>query len=175
MITRPEPGEYSQYYHGYIQSVEGGDILKILKQQPAELNDILNGLSEKQCETGYAPGKWSIKELLCHIIDSERVFAYRALRFARKDRTPLPGFEQDDYVKFSGANDRGIASLINEFEHLRLANVELFSSFNNITIHRTGEANHNEVSIRALVWITAGHSAHHFRILREKYLKEYEL
>lgn len=170
MITRPEPGEYSQYYHGYIQSVEGGDILKILKQQPAELNDILNGLSEKQCETGYAPGKWSIKELLCHIIDSERVFAYRALRFSRKDRTPLAGFEQDDYVIASLANERTLSSLLNEFEHLRLSNIELFSSFNNTTIHRTGEANNNEISIRALIWIIAGHAAHHFHILKEKYI-----
>lgn len=170
IVTRPEPGEYSQYYHGYIQSVKEDDIFAVLSRQPAELKALLKGLSEKQCETGYAPGKWSIKELLCHIIDTERVFAYRALRFSRKDRTPLAGFEQDDYVKASMANDRAIASLINEFEHLRLANIELFSSFNNTTIHRTGEANHNEVSIRALIWITAGHAAHHFRILKEKYL-----
>jgi len=170
IITRPEPGEYSQYYHGYIQSVEGEDIFSVLRQQPSELKELLKGLSEKQCETGYAPGKWSIKELLCHIIDSERVFAYRALRFARKDRTALPGFEQDDYVKFSGANGRSIASLISEFEYLRLSNIELFSSFNNITIHLTGEANHNEISIRALVWIIAGHAAHHMRILKEKYM-----
>ncbi|GMU87604.1 MAG: DNA damage-inducible protein DinB [Ignavibacteriales bacterium] len=171
VITRPEPGEYSQYYHGYIQSVAAADdVSDTLHEQPYELRKLLSGLNDKQCETGYAPGKWSIKEILCHIMDSERVFAYRALRFARKDRTPLAGYEQDDYVIASRANGRALKSLINEFEHLRLSNIELFSSFDSSTIHRTGPANQNEISVRALVWIIAGHAAHHMRIIKEKYL-----
>ena len=118
----------------------------------------------------YAKDKWSIKELLLHIIDTERVFAYRALRFAREDKTDLPGFEQDDYVITSDANTRSKASLLNEYNFQRASTIALFSSFNDSMLMKIGMAGGNPMSVRAIGFITSGHEVHHCNILRERYL-----
>lgn len=170
VITPPEPGEYSSYYQSYIDAVRSEDIFELLRQQPETLERLLQNLPDKKADSGYAAGKWSIKELISHIIDTERVFSYRTLRFARKDRTALAGFEQDDFVKASGANKRTLRSLLDEFKYLRMSNVLLYESINKSSWHWTGEANNVEVSVRALIYITAGHVQHHTKILQERYL-----
>ena len=169
-VTRPEVGEYAPYYEKYIALTREGDVIEILERQAAETLALLRGLSEEQGAARYEPGKWSVKEVVGHIIDGERVFAYRALRFARGDRTPLPGFEQDDYVRGGNFEARTFKDLIDEFEHVRRATVALLRPLGEEEWRRTGTASDNEVSVRALAHIIAGHEAHHMRILRERYL-----
>ena len=118
----------------------------------------------------YAENKWTIKEILVHIMDDERIYAYRALRIARNDKTPLPGFEQDDYVPFSKANQRSLASILREYKTVRQATVSLFTSFNMEDLLRIGTANDHPVSVRALAWHIAGHELHHLNIIKERYL-----
>jgi hypothetical protein len=130
----------------------------------------LRGLTETQAATRYAPDKWSIKELIGHIIDGERVFAYRLLCFARQDQTPLPGFEQDDYVRAGNFDNRQWSDLVEEFELVRRANLSLLRSLDEEAWMRRGTANDDEVSVRALAYIIAGHETHHMQILRTRYL-----
>ncbi len=170
VITPPEKGEYAPYYQPYINSVSSEDIFALLRAQADILESLLANVPDKKADTGYAAGKWSIKELLSHLIDTERVFSYRTLRIARKDITPLAGFEQDDFVKESGAKKRTLRSLIDEFKLLRMANVLMMESIDPSCWHRTGTANGFEVSVRALIYITAGHVQHHTNVLKERYL-----
>ena len=168
--TRPASGEYAEYYDRYISLVPEGDIVATLEKQFETTLALLGGIDETHANKRYAPGKWSIKELVGHLIDSERVFAYRALRFARNDQTPLSGFEQDDYVRSGGFDDRAMADLAEEFEHVREANIILFGSFAPEAWSLRGPANDVEVSVRALVYIIAGHEAHHIQVLQTRYL-----
>ena len=170
-VTRPEVGEYAPYYEKYIALTREGDVIEILERQAAETLALLRGLSEEQAATRYEPGKWSVKELVGHIIDGERVFAYRALRFARGDRTPLPGFEQDDYVAGGNFDARTLRDLADEFEHVRRATIALLRPLGAEAWRLAGTANDNGVSVRALAHIIAGHELHHVRVLREKYLR----
>ena len=168
--TRPTSGEYAEYYDRYISLVPEGDIVVTLEKQLDTTLALLGGIDESQANKRYAPDKWSIKELVGHVIDGERVFAYRALRFARNDQTPLSGFEQDDYVRSGGFDDRALADLAEEFEHVREANIILFGSLAPEAWSLRGPANEVEVSVRALVYIIAGHEAHHVTVLKTKYL-----
>jgi hypothetical protein len=169
-IGRPAETEYMPYYGKYVSLVPGGEILAILDQQSKETLAQLRAIPEERGTFRYAPDKWSIKELLGHLIDSEIIFAYRALRFARNDRTPLPGFEQDDYVRAGGFDARPLSGLIEELEMVRRATVLLFKHLPEEAWLRTGLANDSEVSVRALAYIIAGHERHHLNVLREKYL-----
>jgi uncharacterized damage-inducible protein DinB len=168
--TRPRADEYSPYYHGYVSLVPAGDVVETLERQHAETQALLAGLSDEQGAARYGPGKWSVKELVGHLVDSERVFAYRVLRFARGDRTPLPGFEQDDYVRGGDFDARTLADLAAEFAAVRRATVALLRSLDAAAWARTGAANDAEVSVRALAHIIAGHELHHVNILRTRYL-----
>ena len=167
---RPEAGEYSEYHGKYIALVPGTDILGALEAQRLVMAQLLGARSEREGNFRYAADKWTVKEVIGHVTDSERIFAYRALRFARADNTPLSGFEQDDYVKSGGFRDRTLADLAEEFAEVRGATIALFSGLEGPAWQRRGIANNNEVSVRALAFIIAGHELHHRRILEEKYL-----
>lgn len=169
--TRPVPGQYLLYYDTYIGNIpEEADPLYMLEKLPEALQQAVGHLSDEQARYAYAPGKWTIKEMLVHIIDTERIFAYRALRFARNDKTDLPGFEQDDYVPASEANDRPLAAILQEYTTVRAATLSLFHSFSAAQLERTGTANGGPSSVRALLFIIPGHELHHLRIFRERYL-----
>lgn len=171
---RPASSEYAPYYETYIGKVSGDDIVTELRNQLYQTTLFLNSLSEEQANHRYAPDKWSIKELVGHINDTERIFAYRALRFARNDQTPIEGYEQDDYVKNSQFDNYQFADLVEEFKNLRQANLVLFSNLADEAWSRTGKANNKEISVRALAYIIAGHELHHIGVLREKYLPNEE-
>jgi len=168
-VARPEPAEYSPYHEGYISLVPGHDILGALEWQRRQTLILLSGRDESEGDFRYAPDKWSVKEVLGHVCDSERIFAYRALRIARGDRTPLAGFEQDDYIRNSPFAARPIAEIIEDYIAVRRATLTLFRNLDEPAWMRRGIANNNEISVRALAYITAGHEVHHRRILEEKY------
>lgn len=169
--TRPAEGDFLPYAAGYINLIpHDANPLELLRSQPAEIHAVFAGLREDQMVKGYAPGKWTLKEMLLHQIDSERVFAYRAMRFARADGQNLPGFEQDDYVANSAANDRTVSSLLAEYDATRAATVALFESFTEEQLNRRGTANGGPATVRALLYMVPGHERHHLNIIRERYL-----
>ncbi|GAB3222535.1 DinB family protein [Hymenobacter seoulensis] len=169
LLTTPTATEYAPYYHTYVRLITG-DPLEALRHQPTELRHLLAGLSDEQALFRYAPGKWSIKENLVHMMDTERIFAYRALRIARGDTTPLPGFEQDDYVPASGADARALEDILREYDTVRAATLSLFQSFRPEDYERLGTASGQPVSVRGMAYILPGHEAHHINLLRERYL-----
>jgi hypothetical protein len=168
-IARPQAGEYAPYYDGYISLIQGEDILNTLDQQRRETMLLLCGRDEEDGDFRYAPDKWSAKEVLGHVCDAERIFAYRALRIARADAKPLEGFEQDDYVRNGPFAQRPLADLVEDFIAVRRATLSLLRDLDEAAWLRRGIANKNEVSVRALAYIIAGHELHHRRILEEKY------
>jgi hypothetical protein len=169
-MTRPNSDEYAPYYEKYVSLVAPGDITAILTRQLDATLELLRGIDESRAGNSYAEGKWSIKELIGHLIDTERIFSYRALRFARNDQTPLSGFEQDDYVRGANFDEQSLADLAIEFEYVRRSNIQLYKSLNEAAWSRRGPANGIEVSVRALAFITAGHEAHHVEVLKTRYL-----
>jgi uncharacterized damage-inducible protein DinB len=169
--ARPEVNEYAPYYEKYVSLVPDGNIVETLERQAADTLALLRGVTEEKAASRYEAGKWSVKEVLGHITDGERIFAYRALRFARNDQTPLSGFEQDDYVRAADFDARTFASLVAEFESVRAATLTLLRSFDDAAWQRRGVASDNQVSVRALAHIIAGHELHHIGILRERYLQ----
>jgi hypothetical protein len=168
-IARPEPGEYTPYYDRYISLVQSDDILGTLDQQRRQTVLLLSGRSEADGNFRYAPEKWNAKELLGHVCDTERVFAYRALRIARADTTPMEGFEQDDYIRNGPFAHRQFCDLIEDYIAVRRATLTLFRNLDQAAWVRRGTANKNEVTVRALAYIIAGHELHHRGILEEKY------
>jgi uncharacterized damage-inducible protein DinB len=170
-IFKPAPGEYDPYTIMYIDRVpDDGLIMTHLADNSAQMDLFLRSLPADTLEYRYAPGKWTIKEILLHIIDAERIFTYRALRFARTDATPLSGYDQDPYVAASNANSRSLDNLLREFTCVRQSTIALFSSLADEAWMRTGTANNAAVSVRALAYIIAGHELHHLNIIKEKYL-----
>jgi DinB superfamily len=169
--SRPDKSEYPVYCEGYVSRVPAGDIVEILGSQLEDSLALFRSIPEARGGYRYAEGKWSVKEVIGHIIDSERIFAYRALRFSRGDGTPLAGFEQDDYVRGGAFDKRSLKDLIDEFEHVRRATISLFSSLDGEAWSRRGSANKNEMSVRALAFVLAGHERHHVEILRTRYLR----
>lgn len=170
LIARPAPTEYAPYYGRYIDLV-GDDLLGDLRKNGEATHRLLGTLPENSGDFRYAPDKWSVKEVLGHLVDGERVFAYRALRFARQDATPLPGFEQDDWVPNGDFGRRTLRSLLDEHHAVRAASLALFENLPEEAWDRVGIANDLPMSVRALAFAIAGHEAHHQRILREKYLE----
>jgi DinB family protein len=168
--SRPVAGEFLPYYERYIALVPEGDVLSTLETQMNETQALLGGLPASISTYRYAPGKWSVNEVIGHLIDSERIFCARALRFARKDPTPLPGFEQDDYVRNSKFDAYPLAELASEMEAVRRASVFLFKHLEEPAWMNRGIANNAEVSVRALAYIIAGHELHHREILHTRYL-----
>ncbi len=169
-ISRPETDEFDSYYERYISLVADGDIISALKNQIAETLGLLAEISAEKADFRYAEGKWSVKELVGHMIDTERIFAYRALRIARGDRTPIEGYEQDDYIKNAEFSKCNLEDLAEEFALVRRANVLMFQNLSETAWHRRGTANEKEISVRALAYISAGHEIYHAGILKERYL-----
>jgi uncharacterized damage-inducible protein DinB len=169
VIARPQAGEYAPYYERYISLIQENDILATLDRQRRETVLLLSGLSEEQGDFRYAPDKWSAKQVLGHVCDTERIFAYRALRIARGDATPIEGFEQDDYVKNGPFARHAIAEVIEDYIAVRRATISLLRSLEEAAWSRRGIANKNEVTVRAIAYMIAGHEVHHRRILLEKY------
>ena len=168
---RPQPGEYAPYYDCYISLVPGNDVLAAFDAQRRQMLLLLSGRTEADGDLRYASDKWSLKEVLGHINDGERILSYRALRIARADATPIEGYEQDDYVRNSPFGQRPLSDLIEDYIAVRRATVSLFRNLDEAAWTRRGVANKNEVTVRALAYIIAGHELHHRRIIEEKYLK----
>lgn len=168
---RPGKDEYLSFYQSYIQTVPEGDLIEIMRDNLETTLKLLWSVSEEKSTFRYADGKWTIRELLGHMIDAERVFSYRALRFSRNDQTDLQGFDENVFIANSNYNNRTFSSIINEFEHLRKANIILFSGLTEEMWEFIGTANKGVVSVRALGCIIIGHENHHIRILKERYLQ----
>ena len=168
-VARPGPAEYNPYYERYVSLVPQGDILSTLESQRRQMLLLLSGRDDADGDFRYAPGKWSATEVLGHVCDTERIFAYRALRIARGDRTPIEGFEQDDYVKNGPFAREPLSEIIEDYIAVRRATLTLFRNLDETAWMRSGIANKNEVTVRALAYLIAGHELHHRRILEEKY------
>ena len=169
MIEKPSESEYAPFYAGYIARIPAVDVLEILESQSSELRGLASAASPELEVYRYAPGKWSVREVFGHLIDGERVFGYRAFRIGRGDQTPLPGFDENEYVAASGYHHRDLTSLTEEFALVRAANLAVFHSLAGDGWRRLGTANGHPVSVRALAFIMAGHVSHHLALLGERY------
>ena len=167
-IHAPRETEYAPYYGRYISLVPRTDIIGVLQKQQED-TESLRGLSDEEACFRYSPDKWSIKQVLGHVIDTERIFAYRALRIARGDKTPIEGFEQDDYVRNAPFERISMTELMNEYAAVRTSTISLFRHFAPEAWTRIGTASGKEVSVRALAYMIAGHELHHRKVLKEKY------
>jgi hypothetical protein len=170
LIPRPGPTEHAPYYARYIGRVPDGDLIALLRDQVIETSALLRGVSDDRANFAYAPGKWTIKEVVGHISDVERVMAYRALRFARKDATPLPGFDENAWGPAGEFGARTLGDLVEELQVVRAATIQLAKHLSQEALARVGTANGTPTSVRALLYIIAGHERHHAELLRERYL-----
>ncbi len=170
IISKPESNEYAEYYGSYVSLVEKTDLLVTLENQMEETQETLATIPEEKGTFRYALGKWSIKELIGHIIDTERIMAYRALRFARNDSLEIKGFEQDDYIENASFDSCKLNDLSNEFKLVRESNLYMFKNLTGDAWSRSGVASGNPVSVKALAFIIAGHELHHINILKDRYL-----
>ena len=161
--------EYHSYYQNYINQLPDQELLIILQDQKEEFIDFLKGLTEEDLKHSYAQGKWTVAQVLQHVIDTERIFQYRALTIAREDLSPIPGFDQDAYVPVSKANRRSLDSFVKEFESVRNAGITLFESFEEDMSNRIGAANKSQLSPRAAGFIMAGHQQHHLKLFKTHY------
>ncbi len=168
-ISRPTAGDCTAYLLGYVDLVPDGSILETLAAQIDETAALLSAAGEERGEHRYAPGKWTVKEVVAHLADTEQVFAYRALRFARGDATPLPGFDHDDWVRHAGCGDRTLAEMTSLMRSARAASLALFATLPDAAWSRRGVATGAEIVVSAFPWVLAGHELHHRRILRERY------
>ncbi|MEO8138240.1 MAG: DinB family protein [Gemmatimonadota bacterium] len=170
VITRPESGEFAAHYATYIDAVKGSDALPVLKAQRETTARFLAAVPESRAGFRYAEGKWSLREVVGHLSDAERIFSYRLLRFARADATPLPGFDENTYVPAGEFERRSLASVAAEFASVREATLALVQGLTSEALLRRGVASGKEMSARALAWTIAGHEAHHIRVLGERYI-----
>ena len=170
MITKPQHDEYPAYAAGYVAKVPGGPILEILEYLRDNTFNFFSRMTDAQAKYAYAEDKWTLKQVLGHMIDTERIFAYRALCISRGDKISLPGFDQDDYMATSVFDDRSIQSLAAEFKAVRESNIFLYNSFTDEQSLIVGTANNNPISVRAIVYMTVGHELHHVDIVKEKYI-----
>ena len=170
LAARPLDTEYAPYYGRYVSRVPDGDVVRTLETQIADTLALLRGVPEARAGHRYADDKWSLKEVVGHMADAERIFAYRAMRIGRGDATPLPGFEQDDYVRNAGFDRVPLADLVAELEAVRRATILLLRGMDDAALARRGTASGFDVTVRALAFIIAGHERHHAGIIRERYL-----
>ena len=170
-IGRPEPTEYAPYYEKYVSLVPEDDVVSGLDEQGRTTLDLLRGLEEEGSRYRYAPGKWSIKEVAGHIIDTERVMAYRALYFGRRNEAAVPGFDQDVTAGHAPYDRLPLSEILDEYESVRRSSLHLFRHFDKDAWLRRGAANNNEVTVRALAYVILGHERHHVEILRSRYIR----
>lgn len=171
-MNHPNPNEYPSYYEPYINLVKDENIIRVLEEQILTMQNILSEVPEEKENFTYAEGKWTMKEVIGHVIDTERIFAYRALRFARQDKTPLPGFDQDIYVPAGNFNKRTLYDLAHEFGIVRESNLIMFRNFDEKAWNSSGSANEKEISVKAIAYVMAGHALHHMNVIRSKYILE---
>ncbi len=169
-MPKPSPTAYPGYFQKYIDQVPEQDLHEAFANQDRVMQHFLSSISEEQSTHAYAPGKWTIKEMLQHMIDTERIFNYRAVCFARKEATSLPGFEENDYAANSNANARSWKDLVEEFLAVRHATELMYNSFTDEMLATAGKANNNEVTVGSLGFISVGHFYHHKKVVEEKYL-----
>lgn len=169
-VKNLQPSEYNPYYQPYIDKANNLTLKEGLMTNHESVITFLGSIPEAKLDFRYADGKWTIKEIVLHLIDTERIFAYRALRIARADKTALPGFDQDEYVPTSLANERIFDSILSEYKAVRSATIALFDSFNDDTLKRIGTASNSSLSVRAAGFITIGHENHHCEVIRNRYL-----
>ena len=169
-MNRPDLEKVPTFYRGYVEKVPEGDLMSLMIESRDNVINVLQDISEDKGAFAYAEGKWTIKELIGHLSDSERVFAYRALRFGRADHTDLAGYEQDDYVQQSRANHLSMAELIREFTNIRNATIDLYNAFDEKALARFGSANGFRIDVNTLGYIIIGHTEHHLNVLKEFYL-----
>jgi hypothetical protein len=169
-MSRPDLARVPEWYHKYIRQAEGEDLVRLLTEQIPSFSAFMSSIPAGKHNYRYAEGKWSIKDLLQHMIDAERIFAYRALRFARKDSTQLPGFEENEYALTARAERRKWDEMLDEFRLLRESNIILFSSFDEDELESAGIASGKSIYVRAIGFILVGHVNHHLNIIRERYL-----
>lgn len=169
-IPRPTDGQFAHFHASYVRNVPDGDVLALLEKQGRETVALLRGLSATQSQHRYAPGKWSIREVVGHLSDAERVFTYRALSFARGDASALPGFDENAWGATTNAHQRSLPELLDEFAAVRAATLALFRGFSDLEIARGGTASGQRMTVGGLVYVTTGHERHHVRILKERYL-----
>jgi uncharacterized damage-inducible protein DinB len=162
--------EYASYYSPYINALGNVNLIEELEKSISTFEEFLNQIPLEKHEFRYAEGKWTIKDIVQHLIDAERVFAYRSLRFARKDQTPLSGFDENEYVDATAADKRTLTDLLQEYKAVRLSTLYLFKSFSDEELMYTGIASNNSFTVRAIGFITIGHQKHHQRIIAERYL-----
>jgi uncharacterized damage-inducible protein DinB len=167
---RPTPDEYAPFFSGYVSQVPDGDVIDALEQGRKDTKKLLGNLSEAQAAHCYAPGKWSVKGVVGHIADAERVFTYRALWFARGGKDPLPGWDENAWAQESHFDAQTLKDLLRNYDAVRDATLALVRAFPEEVWTRSGTANNKPVSVRGLIWVTAGHERHHLKILRERYL-----
>lgn len=170
-MARPDMTRVPEFYHNYINHVPEADLMTAFKNQTTLFTEFLESIPANKIDYAYAPGKWTIKEVLQHIIDAERVFTYRSLRFARKDSTPLPGFDENLFAKNAKADKRKWSELIEEFKNLRKATIFLFGSLDDEQLEEAGISNHYSNYVLAFGYIVIGHPLHHMRIIKERYLQ----
>lgn len=163
-------GDYNPYYKTYIDKLGESELVPTLKRQLKNFPNFMASIPEEKLQFAYAAGKWTILESLQHIIDTERVFQYRAFRFSRNDQTPLPGFNQDDFVPESYANDKSIDAIIEEYKTVRASSIGLFSTFDDAVLQRLGTASNSPMSVAAIGFIVCGHQRHHRDLIRDRYL-----
>ena len=172
MITprKLQANESSEYFKRYINLVENENIIQALKNQLTDLEDYFSTWPNDKWNYAYAEGKWTLKEVLIHMMDAERILAYRALRIARNDATPLPGFDQDAFTPFMNATNRSVQSVMNEYRAVRMATITLFENLDDLALSRIGTASNAPASPLALAFIIAGHELHHMIVVKEKYV-----
>lgn len=170
IIARPPAAESAPFFDAYVSKVNASDAFAVLDEAAQQTPAFLESIPADRWDYRYAPGKWSLKESLIHMLDTERIFSYRALRIARNDKTPLAGFEQDDYVPFCNAGRRSPESIVDEYRHIRAATLHLFRYLTPDDLVRSGSASGGPVTVRALAYLIAGHEIHHIRLVRERYL-----
>jgi uncharacterized damage-inducible protein DinB len=168
-MKRPLEGDYAPFYAGYMKNVPD-NVIKALEEQLHSTNSFLKAIPQDKIDFRYAEGKWNIKEIIGHLIDNERIMVYRALSISRNEKQSLPPFEQDDYVRESNYSKRDYTDLVDELRKVRESNLPMFKSFSEEILDRRGVANNTEVTVRAILFIIAGHEIHHINIIKERYL-----
>lgn len=171
MLKRPEENEYPTYYESYLKLVPEGNLLEILEQQLTDTVNLLSGLTEEQGNIAYASGKWTVKEVVGHIMDTERIMSYRLLRLARGDKTPLPGFSEEDYAFEGNFTERPLSELVEELQDVRKSTLSLLGGIPEHAWLRSGTANELPITAHAIAYIIAGHGIHHVNIIKERYIE----
>jgi uncharacterized damage-inducible protein DinB len=165
----PEPDEYGDFYKDYIELVGNENVIQALIQQGQQTYAVIKRLTDEETSYRYQDDKWNVKEIIGHLVDTERIMAYRALCISRGEQNPLPGYDHEEYVQNADFSNRSLQSISTEYDALRNANISMFNSFSSDQVTRTGIANDISVSVRALAYIIAGHERHHMNVLEEKY------